>query len=71
MLTRLIRTTALVVVVFAGFASLQASGDESRHAVLQRAQVWRPTQIAAMNLATGPRGAGAFAPGAACPVRDV
>ena len=64
MLTRLIRTTALVVVVFAGFASLQASGDELRHAVLQRAQVWRPTQIAAMNLATGPRGAGAFAPGA-------
>ena len=34
-----------------------------RTAAIQRAQVWQPSRVAAMNLRTGPRGKGAFAPG--------
>jgi hypothetical protein len=35
-----------------------------RTAAIRRAQVWRPTNIPALNLAAGPQGHGAFPPGA-------
>src|SRR5581483_5794275 len=36
---------------------------QERDAAIERAQVWKPTRVASMNLRTGPRGRGAFAPG--------
>jgi hypothetical protein len=39
------------------------SADERRK-LLQRAQVWKPTDVAAANLAQGPSGPGAFSPNA-------
>jgi len=42
------------------FAALTA---DQRLAVLKRAQVWRPTNVATMDLKAGPQGKGAFAPG--------
>lgn len=37
---------------------------EMRHAAIQRAQVWAPTDVASMDLKTGPPGPGAFPPNA-------
>jgi hypothetical protein len=37
---------------------------EMRHAAIQRAQVWAPTDVPSMDLKNGPRGSGAFAPNA-------
>lgn len=37
---------------------------ETRHAAIQRAQVWAATDIPSMNLRTGPEGPAAFPPGA-------
>ncbi len=39
-----------------------ADVPKERLAVLRRAQVWMPTKVAAMNLKSGPGGAGAFTP---------
>ena len=60
-----------LVAVSAGCASLgigkkshkEFLAPAERTAAIQRAQVWHPTRVAAMNLRTGPRGKGAFAPG--------
>ena len=64
----------LAVVLAAGCAAKAAvpnvSRDE-RRAVISRARVWQPTTVAAMNLRTGPTGAGAFAPGAVVECRYV
>jgi hypothetical protein len=38
---------------------------EARVALIRRAQLWHPTDVASMNLKTGPAGHGAFAPGEA------
>src|SRR5690349_11204901 len=37
---------------------------EARLVAIRRAQVWSPTDVAAMNLKAGPQGPGAFAPNA-------
>ena len=44
-------------------AQSKVVSEKERLSVLERAQVWRPTKIAAMDLRRGPQ-AGAFAPGA-------
>jgi hypothetical protein len=45
---------------------------EARLVAIRRAQVWKRTNVAAMDLAAGPRGKGAFSPGATvrCDYRD-
>lgn len=45
-------------------ARLTGVSADERRKLLQRAQVWRPTEVAAANLAQGPAGPGAFAPNA-------
>jgi hypothetical protein len=46
--------------------------DLSRKAIVARAQVWQPTNVASRNLLSGPTGAESFAPGATvtCDYRD-
>jgi len=58
-----IPATVLTVVVSIAVVPTAAKDHESRASVLQRAQVWAPANIAARNLAEGPLGPGAFAPG--------
>lgn len=54
-----------LVVIAASGSAVFATGAESRRAILQRAQVWMPTDVSTKNLVTGPSGSGAFAPGEA------
>jgi hypothetical protein len=42
----------------------EAAADALRNDALRRAQVWRPTNVPAMNIRRGPGGKGAFAPNA-------
>jgi hypothetical protein len=68
-----LKTKTVVILVFS--ISCVSRGGTRRHvheevltpderaSALQRAHVWAPTRVAAMNLRTGPRGHGAFAPG--------
>src|SRR5262245_4828807 len=62
-------TTSLVACAHLGLHSKKSSKDfavtsEQRLAAIQRAQVWTPTNVPAMNLRVGPQVAGAFPPGA-------
>ena len=69
-MTRLVRGLVLLIALVAVISSgptVLATTAEARRAILQRAQVWTPTDVAAMNLVTGPSGAGAFAPGEVVP----
>src|ERR1043165_8412298 len=45
--------------------SSQYVSNETRFAIIQRAQVWMPTTIPEMDIRVGPQGKGAFAPNAA------
>src|SRR5687767_6028690 len=58
----------LAISATAAFLCLTASGahaqsPDSRRSLVARAQVWTPTNIAAMDLKRGPLGPGAFAAG--------
>jgi hypothetical protein len=62
-LWQLFRTSAIVLIVIVPpQVSADAKERESRASVLQRAQVWTPTDIAAIDFVNGPGGNGAFAP---------
>jgi hypothetical protein len=65
MLWRLFRMSAVVLTTFASLAVIDVSADkrESRASVLQRAQLWRSTDVSKINFVEGPRGRGAFAAG--------
>jgi len=69
MMLRLIRSlVTMAIAVVTGLAPVvYASGKEPRQAILERAQLWKPTDVGTMDLATGPRGPGAFAPGEVVP----
>jgi len=45
-----------------GLSSLEHLTSMARLAAIRRAQVWRPTDVAAMDIKAGPQGPGAFAP---------
>ncbi len=47
-----------------GDVSASGKDDDPRAATIARAKVWARTDVKAMNLRTGPRGPGSFAPGA-------
>ena len=66
---RLIRAIALLGLAAAPYSTTTVRADEreSRQAILQRAQVWMPTDVATMDLVAGPPGEGAFAPGETVP----
>lgn len=63
---RAIAGVAIVAAAVAVSASPQQpdDSDEARAALIARATVWMPTDIASMDLRVGPTGPGAFAPGA-------
>ena len=54
-----------IVAILAAVATISLSAGErdSRQSVLRRAQIWTSSNISTKNLAEGPRGPGAFAPG--------
>ena len=62
---RLVRTIAVILIAVASLTAITLSAKErdSRRSILQRAQLWTPTDTSAKNLAEGPRGPGSFAPG--------
>jgi membrane-associated phospholipid phosphatase len=51
------------IAVGLGVIFTDASAEVDRGALIRRAQVWSPTEIAAMDVTAGPRGPGSFAPG--------
>jgi membrane-associated phospholipid phosphatase len=58
--------SALLGLGFVGLAAsvqLRAQTTNTRASLITRAQVWAPTDVAAMDLRRGPRGEDAFAPG--------
>jgi hypothetical protein len=69
---RLLMSGVLACVVFAGTAGAQAPSKKkelttkaARLAFIRSAQVWAPTDVAAMDLRAGPQGKGSFQPGEA------
>jgi hypothetical protein len=55
---------AVVLLSAVCFAETRNITAEQRHELIRRAHIWNRTDVASMNLRTGPRGTGAFAPGA-------
>src|SRR6187402_2476504 len=56
-------TVAGACASFGGHKPASAVTPDQRLAILHRSQVWTPTKVAAMNMAAGPQGPGAFKPG--------
>jgi hypothetical protein len=63
---QLLRISTVFVLALTVSAAVRvgAEGRESRTSILQRGQVWSPTDIESIDFTRAPRGSGAFAPGA-------
>src|SRR5262245_63223455 len=63
-MVRVLCCAAAVLISSIALADTHNITAEQRRELISRAQIWRHTDVAAMNLRTGPQGHGAFPPDA-------